>query len=66
MLTLFSSCAIIITFHLISEPYTLPNADKVLVDGVETTAQSLTLEGGKTYVITRIEYAKDGDFWLVV
>ncbi len=51
-------------FHLISEPYTLPTADKVLVDGVETTAQSLTLEGGKTYVVTCIEYVKDGDFWL--
>jgi hypothetical protein len=51
-------------FHLISEPYTLPTADKVLVDGVETTAESLTLEGGKTYVVTCIEYAKDGDFWL--
>ncbi len=51
-------------FHLISESYTLPKADKVLVNGVETTAKSLTLEAGKTYVITCIEYAKDGDFWL--
>ena len=53
-----------VPFHLISEPYTLSNADKVLVDGVETTAGSLTLEGGKTYVITYIEYAQDGDYWL--
>ena len=51
-------------FCLISEPYTLPRGDKVLVDGVETTAESITLEAGKTYVITRIEYEKDGDFWL--
>ena len=51
-------------FHLVSEPYAIPDADKVLVDGVETTAESITLEGGKTYVVTRVEYQKDGDYWM--
>lgn len=51
-------------FCLVSEPYYLPNADKVLVDSVETTAESITLEGGKTYVVTCVEYAQDGDHWL--
>lgn len=51
-------------FCLISKPYTLPRGDKVLVDGVETTAESITLEAGKTYVITRIEYEEDSDYWL--
>ena len=53
-----------IPFCLINKPYTLPHGDKVLVDGVETTAESITLEAGKTYVITRIEYEEDSDYWL--
>ena len=51
-------------FCLAGELYDLPIADKVLVDGVETTAESITLEGGKTYVVTRVDYAQDSDYWL--
>ena len=49
-------------FVYANQPYTLPTADKVLVNGEVVTTENVTLEGGKTYVITQVYFEKDGDY----